>query len=274
MNRHRLRRVSSPALLAAASTLVLGACQDTLRQPAARPIGYLALTVDGDAAPDKTVPTATFFRAQGVDLPDSRGAGDQCQVLGFVANPGQGNAFPGVSAGGELELELASGKVKLQPTDTEAGRVYALPQGGSVAINSGETATLRVPGDAAGFPATTFTIETVKPFDFQPIPQPSASGDVNVSWSNSGTAGVAMYLSLRYQAAGQSSVQTQVLCFLADDGAHTIPADVLAGWRSAASSNRSAVATRIRTAASTLSVGDAAFYALSTFTRNVPIAAQ
>lgn len=273
MTLHRLRRVT-PSALAAAAVFALGACQDSLKPPPTRPIGYLAITVDGDAAPDETTPTATFFRAQGIDLIDSRFPNEQCQVTGFVATPGQTNSFPAVNAGEAVELELASGKVQLVPEDVDAGRLYTLPTGQSVVINPGETATLRVPGDATAFPATTFTLETVTAFAFDSLPNPTATGDAAATWTSNGGTGAAMVISLRYQPSGANAVNSQVICVVADDGAFSIPVEVLGGWRSSSTINRSALATRLRTAVTVLPTNDAEIYGLSTFTKSVPVPTQ
>ncbi|MFL5576475.1 MAG: hypothetical protein ACJ79S_10955 [Gemmatimonadaceae bacterium] len=257
--------------VAVAAILALGACQDSIPPVRTRPIGLFTINVDGDARPDSTSPSAAFFRAQGVDLLDSRFASDQCAIRGYSADAGQGNSFPGVNAGEALEVELASGKRQLVPSESPSGRLYTLPTGQLLGITPGEIATLRVPGDAAGFPATTVTIETVKPFDFQPIPEPAVGGDVDVTWSGGGSVSSAMVLSLRYQSQAQSAVQSQVICILVDDGTHTIPAEVLGEWRNPLTKNRSAAATRLRTSAATLTGSDAVMYALSSYTKAVTV---
>ena len=263
-------RATRMAALAASAALLAG-CQSDVDGPSARPIGVFQVTVDGDVSPTTTRPTVTFIRALGINIGDTRNPGDVCQVLSLSDNTGTPEPVPGVPAGEAISLELGETTTQLVPTDQTFGRVYAPAGDATVTFTPGDSARITVPGAAGGFPATTFALKTADPVIWVgsiPVTAPGTSGTITVKW-NAGDVNSTMVLSLRYETPSSTNVQ-QVLCLMKDDGEFLIPNNVLAGWTAETSSDRRAVASRVRN--SGVGLDGATMYGSSSFRKTVPLA--
>lgn len=269
---HLSVRATRAATLAVAAAL-LGACQSDLGSPTPKPIGVLQVTADGDISATTTRPTVTFIRAFGLSIGDSRNAGDTCEVLSFNETSGTPEPVPGVAAGEAISFSLSGTTTQLVPTDQTIGRVYAPAALGSVTFTPGDSAKITVPGSAGGFPATTFALRTAEPIiwvDSIRVATAGSTADMTVKW-NAGDANSAMLLSLRYDIPTSSNVQ-QVLCIMKDDGEFAIPGSKLAGWQATTTTERRAVATRVRNSGVALE-GGAVMYGSASFRKSVPVAA-
>lgn len=263
----RVFRVPALAFVAAA----LGACQSSVDNPPPKPIGVLQIDAEGDVSETEARPMATFIRAYGLNIGDTRNPGDTCEVLAFNENGGTPNAIPGVSAGEAVSLALSGLTTQMLPTDQTFGRVYAPPEE-TVTFQPGDSAKLTVPGAAGGFPATTFSLKTAERIIWAaPIPiVPAGTAEtITVRW-NPGDINSTMVLSLRYEIPSSTSVQ-QVLCLMKDDGEFTIPGNRLSGWLATTTTERRALATRVRNSGVGLE-GGALMYGSASYRVTVPVA--
>lgn len=263
-------RATRVAFLAAAAGL-LGACQSDVSNPDPTPIGVLQVTADADISANTTRPTVTFIRAYGLSIGDTRNAGDTCQVLAFTETSGTPDPVPGVAAGEAISFSLSGTTTQLVPTDQVVGRVYAPPVDDVVDFQPGDSAKITIPGASGGFPATTFAVKTAEPIIFvDPIPvnAPGSTTNMLLRW-NAGDANSAMLISLRYEIPTSSSVQ-QVLCIMKDDGEFSIPNGRLTGWQAATTTERRAVATRVRNSGTQLD--GAVIYGSASMRKSIPLA--
>lgn len=263
----RAARVVGAAALVAALT---GACSDSLEEPSPRPIGVFQVDVNGDAAPTAARPTVTFVRTFGLNVADTRNPGDVCQILTFSDAPAAPATFAGVSAGEALSVQLSGTTTTLVPTEQVYGRLYAPAGDATVTFQPGDSARVTIPGAPGGFPATGFALKTAETVIFQPIAVPAASStaDLPARW-NAGDENSTMLLSLRYNLSTET-VTRQVLCLMRDDGSFDVPNDLLAGWQSASTENRRALATRVRNSGTALE--GATIFGSTTFRKTVPLA--
>jgi len=240
-----MRTIPYRAALLAVTATALGACKDSLDPPRQREIAVASLAVDADVAPTAAKARITFFRADGLSVVDSRTANDVCTEQ---AAPGTGTEQPltGISAGTAVALDLSGATTQLVPVAGANGTVYAPPSNASVTIANGDSAKFRAPGATNGYPALTLPLKTAEAVTIQPIEVPPATGtaSVPVSW-NVGDENSALVLTLTYSTG--AGVARQLVCFLIDDGAFSIPDDVLDNWRAATTTGRAGVAMRFRT---------------------------
>ena len=288
MNPARLTRGRvAAAVLSLAAPAFAAACNSTVDAPAEQPVGYLAIDVDA-SAPGEATPNVIFFKARAPSFANAALASEQCQIGLFDPSASSNSpASTGVDAGSAVQLRLGSTTVQLVPRDSTIGRIYSPANGASVTFSPGDDAALTVPGAHAheavyldwplaaltvpgaqnGFPAATLTLKTAEPVQFNPVSAASTGSDLDVTWAGTSSQAT-MVISLRYLPGGQSSYN-QVLCFASDDGAFTIPGQLLANWRAATTTNRSAVATRFRTALT--QTGDAYLYGISSYATSVEV---
>jgi hypothetical protein len=269
MTHPSVRATRGAALAVAAARL--GACQSDTGGPTAKPIGVLQVTADGDVSATTTRPTVTFIRALGLNVGNTRNPGDTCEVLSFNETTGTPEPVPGVAAGEAISLDLSGTTTQLVPTDQTIGRVYAPAAAASVTFQPGDSAKITVPGSAGGFPATTFAIKTAEPIIWvDPIAVPTAGSTANivVKW-NAGDVNSAMLLSLRYEIPSSTNVQ-QVLCLMQDDGEFAIPNNKLSAWEATTTTERRAVATRVRN--SGVALEGAVMYGSTSFRKTIPVA--
>jgi hypothetical protein len=89
-----------------------------------------------------------------------------------------------------------------------------------------------------------------------------------VSWEPPGDDSSRLELALQYNAPGTAIPTRQVLCQWADDGSHTVPAELLSEWNTA--DVKRIEISRFRT--SHQYVGDAVIFFLATFDTTPPVA--
>lgn len=266
---HPSVRVARVAALAAVA--LIGACKSDLAAPAPKPIGVLQVDANGDLSTTTTRPLVTFIRAYGLNIGDTRNPGDTCQVLAFNDATGTPQPVAGVSAGEALSFALSGTTTQLVPTDRTVGRVYAPAAEATVAFHPGDSAKVTIPGSAGGFPAATFSVKTAEQIiwaDSIRVAPAGSTNDMSVRW-NAGDANSAMLLSLRYDTPTSTSVQ-QVLCLMNDDGEFTIPNKYLTAWQATTTTNRRAVASRVRN--SGVALEGAVMYGSTSFRKTIPVA--
>src|SRR5206468_4204853 len=109
---------------------------------------------------------------------------------------------------------------------------YLIPASDSLPVFPGDSVTLTGPGVAGGFPAFSLRARLAESFTRDSIVIPtSPDSALHLRWTPStatGThipAGSSMLVSLRYSSSTTNpSLNSQIYCFLKDDGAYDVPA--------------------------------------------------
>jgi hypothetical protein len=205
-----------------------------------------------------TYPMVNFYRAQTANFTDALQTTDTCQQAAFssAVNPNQTSA-PVIGGGAYVAVLLSSHADTLLRATTADGTYHVADPAGFV-YNPGDSITITVPGDAAGFPPITATSRTAEPFTLNPIVIPPASQSMSVTWSTALDNNAGMIISLRYNdGTAGAGLNQQIFCDFHDDGAGIVPAALAATW--AASSQREVFAERIRTLLVTAPSSSSAF---------------
>lgn len=201
-----------------------------------------AETVGGESS---FSPVATFFRSQPLGIATSTTPEDNCFITSFVDTLTPLDNTTGLDAGATVTVNVSGDSISLTPTAQPSIRTYRVPGAQQLVFTPGDTVRVTIPGAVGGFIASTIAARTADAFTRSALPVPGALESIDLTWTPDTRAGSSMLVSMRYSAAGTGTLDSQVFCSLVDDGAFTIPSDVLAGWRAA--SVREAVTSRWRT---------------------------
>jgi hypothetical protein len=129
---------------------------------------------------------------------------------------------------------------------------------------------VQIPGRAGSYPAVGIKVRSAEVFDHSPVPVPAEGEDITVTWDPAAEPGAIMSFSLRYAVSPSEGVLNQQLfCGFADDGTHTFPAAMLAGWRNSLLDTREVKATRLRYNEVTVDARTRVAF-ISTFSRPTP----
>ena len=223
------------ALFALGLVLLLGACQSLEVDDTQFAIISVPMTA-GEGGQVVTRPAAFFFEATGVRLATTQVGTEGCLAQNISDAPP--DTFDDIDAGQDVTVTVGDGEGSesgvLVPAAFGGRIVYELPAGQSLGIVPGERVTVTIPGSTGGFPARSVTMLTVADFTPDPISAPpSATGDLNVTWSGATTSsGTAMYYSFQY-ASGAAGLDREIACVFLDDGSGTVAATLLAPFRQA-----------------------------------------
>jgi hypothetical protein len=254
------------ALFVCLSPLALAACHDSLEVPGPRPFGIVQLITSSGPSPTPTQISGVFYRGTSASIPDSRTANDACADTFFT--PPTNNPVPNtLGAGDALSLLLGTSTVTIPRITGSSGVAYGVTAG-TVSFTPGVQATLTIPGETDGFPASQIDVKTAEDFTTTPVPIVGGPDGVVVNWTPPGGAESAMLVSLRYGPQGSSSITRQVFCVFRDDGSNEVDPDALGGWTQGDVTTRQIVFTRFRTKTSLLTAGHSVLYIASSHVVN------
>ena len=244
-----------------ALALALTACLSSNEPKPPHDFGFVLLETQETSAGYQTEISGVFYRATTeVELPSTEQERDTCvRRPGFVGNP-IGILPATISAGTPVELTLSGHEIDLVMNVSELSITYA-PVIEAWETVPGDAATLTVPGDPDGFPTFDLTAKTAEAFTAGPVPTYASPTPITLEWTPAEEAGSRMSVTLQYFLNQQAE---HVYCELVDDGAHTLPADWVDGYRAAASKSAFFSRDRITTA----TVGSATMLLSSTFSVN------
>lgn len=259
--------VRLPGILGAA--IALAACGDTVQPPPEYDYGFVSVSaVRGAGGTLLSTPLGIFYRSTQLIVPTSDVTRDSCAVR---TTPSSSlSPVPHVNAGDSITLTLTGGTiVNLRPRSEGVFTLYLPPQDSVVELEPGTPLSVSIPGSAGGFPQATATTLAPQPFTLGQIPTvPPIAQPIAVTWDPPIAASTRMLLFLEYAGLGSTTRDQTLFCSLKDDGAHTIPADLLGGWRNAFNDNRAIRAIRERIAFQDL--GQAKLHVTSAFRVEIP----
>lgn len=207
--------------------------------------GALAVTGLGGGTQVSATANGIFFEALAANIPDSRTVQNTC-VTGAVestASPAQGE----LKAGAALSMLSGAGSGKVTTTLAFNSLNVSYLGTAGFTYKSGDSATVLVPGETGGFPASSVTVRLAEPIIPEDITVPNASADMPVRW-NVGDSTSAIILSIQYaNPASSASANEQLVCSLKDDGNETVPFSSLALFINSPADKRAVRLTRWRT---------------------------
>lgn len=234
----------SRVLAVAAVLLATTACLDSLTPPNGR-LGVIYLDAY-ESGPDYVLkPTGFFYHRTSSAF--STGNLDTC----FVANPPSVNQpIPQntMDVGDQITLVHDGGSEVLDITDLGGFYYYESGLATGFAFTPGDTIAVSIPGNGGNYPPVNLAVRSAESFTHGPVPVPDEGVAIDLTWDAAPEPGSAMQFRLLYAtpASQTGTYNQQVYCRLEDDGAHTIPAALLNGWRTAFNDLREAQAERLR----------------------------
>lgn len=268
-----LRRPSlrhSGVLAVLGATAFVAACDTTVSfRPNELLWGFVTVSAQQDASNNlRTAPNAVFFRGEVSTLPSSALRPDSC----FPAqnyNPPT-NTFSGVTyldAGPTVSLTVGTRSDELVRQQLSGVTAYNLASG-SVPYRAGDSAIVRVPGAAGGYPASEIRARTAEPFTLQ-NPVPPATGAMPLRWTAATDTNSAMIVQMIWTPAGSQQAR-EVRCAFRDDGVDSIPRSAFLLWSDSSNARRELIAIRLRTFLRNISGGAIQF----TSTYQLPLPRQ
>jgi hypothetical protein len=226
--------------------LVVGttACVGTLEAPNGR-FGTLTANTFDNGGGFVMRPEAAFYDQ--TDLSYVPFQGDTCVVTTYSPQNQVNGSLLTLNAG-EFLVTRVSGRVdSLASLTGSSFRLYTplRPQG--IPFVPGDTLSLTVPGAPGGFPASVISIRTAEAFTHTPVAVPVENAALPIAWTPAPSGGSQMTFSLRYANVNSGgALNEQIFCSFDDDGAASIAAIYLDGWRTALAGNRETRALRVR----------------------------
>jgi hypothetical protein len=222
-----------------------GCINDRLNAPRDRVAFISAQAFSTGGGAYATRPLAAFYRANGLDL--NLGEVEACVGVPFSNQPAPVATFPTLSAGQYLFTDLGGRRDTLFSSSTLGLQTYQLLTVNSIPYVPGDTLSVEVPGDVAGFPGTTIRVRTAEEFDFTVPANPVENEPMTLTWTPAPSPGSTMTVSLRLNNTGTGNdPDAQIYCRFNDDGSGVVPATLTAVWRAAVPESRSTFFSRVR----------------------------
>ena len=236
----RVLVLSLAALLLAAT-----ACVDTLPVPNGRFGTITAGAYDNGGGSWVMRPEAAFYDK--TDLSYVPAVGDTCVITTYSPIQTVNAGLLTLNAGEFLFTSIGGRADTMIPQPGIGLRVYTAIRPLGIPFTPGDTLTVTVPGSPTGFPASAISIRTAEAFTHAAVGVPAENVNLPLTWTAAPSAGSQMTFSLRYASSvSGGALNEQVFCSFTDDGAATINANYLDGWRTALNNNRSTRALRVR----------------------------
>lgn len=219
------------------------------------------LSAQGSAGAYTTSPAIAFYRVAGATLVNSAITRDTCfettytpsgDTVATIAPPVSAGSFVLFAVGGHTDTLKRSNS--LDPYYRASG---------AIAFTPGDSVTVTIPGDANGFPMSSFRAGTAEAFTVDTIASVTEGDPVSVTWTSSRTPGSAMLIAFRYASSGARTLDREVACSLVDDGSVAVSGAIMQNWERA--TIREAVAQRLRSLIAQVSVPRSYFNLTSTF---------
>jgi hypothetical protein len=231
-------------LTLAAVAVVLTACVDELERPNGR-FGSISATAFDNGAGTPVLNLEAAFYGQtdiGFQLPST----DSCFLAQFSEVNTINTGLTYLRAGDFLTVRTGARVDTMTPITGLPVRVYESRRNPGIPFTPGDSTAVDIPGSPT-FPAASISVKTAEAFTHSPINVPAADADLVLAWTAAPSPGSIMTVSLRYANAFSSGNKNeQLFCSFVDDGAATIPASFVNGWRTAFGNNRSTSLNRVR----------------------------
>jgi len=241
-------RATPVRLLATVLLVPLASCLDVVdNNNNLYQYGAVSVRGLGGGAQVNSTSSGVFFSALSASIPDSRLVQNSCALsaVDTTAPVSKGD----LRAGSAVTLLSGAGSSKTTTTLSFSSTSMSYVGASGFTYKAGDSATVSVPGDAAGFPASSVTVRLAELIIPSDITIPLANDPMVVRW-NVGDSTSAIILSIKYANPINSSyANEQVLCSLRDDGAEDIAATALGPFLLSPLAKRSVKLTRWRTSA-------------------------
>lgn len=222
----------------------LSACVEQIETPNGR-FGSISVSAFSDGGSGNLLNLEAAFFGD-TDLDFATPTSDTCFIAQFVPSNNINTGFRYLNAGDALAVRTGSRIDSMYPIVGIPVRVYESSRSIGIPYTPGDSVAVTIPGTAA-FPAASISGKTAEAFTHSPIPVPAEGADILASWTAAPSPGSTMTYSLRYANSFSTGAQNeQLICSFVDDGAATIPAAFLNGWRGAQGGNRGTLVGRIR----------------------------
>ena len=262
-------RPLASAFAAAALALSLTSCLKGTDSSSGTPIGIMSMNARTTGTGYTTYPVLNFYSARSAVFTAAQSRTDSCSKTSYVPNSSDPNVgVSQIGAGIALAINLSGRSDTLRKVST-TNPTYTLNATAGMSFTPGDSITLSIPGDLAGYPRTTFTARTAEPYTFGAITVPTVGAALPLTWSAAADVNSAMLVMLRYASTNNGTLDTQIFCDFADDGTATVPAALAAFW--AASTTRTFFTQRLRTIVAQPSGTNVYFNLISTFDRPTPV---
>lgn len=222
------------ALLGLTTVLAVAAACAT-NPPQSRQLGIFNSRDTTDGASGYVVkPTAVFWDANNVSLPNSTVIPDSCIVdTAYIPPDTTTTQLPNqLDAGSPINVSTGTALGTMTP-DTIPGVIITYRNHtGGIAHVPGNDITYTVPGAPGGYPATSIQGKTAKVLKLGTIdPNPPAGDSLHVTWVLDRVGVTAVNIEFLYNSTGGSTYNRAVLCSLYDDGEFRMDPKATAAWK-------------------------------------------
>ncbi len=257
------------AVTVAVLALSLTSCIKATDNSAGTPVGIMTMNARTKGAGYVTYPVLNFYSARSAVFTEARSRTDSCIKTAYAPSSTDPNAGVTQISGGIAIAINVSGRADTLRKISTIGQTYTLSTTSGLAFSPGDSITISIPGDLAGFPRATFTSRTAEPYTFGPVIVPPVGSPIPLTWSAANDLNSAMLVMLRYSSTNNGALDTQIFCDFADTGVASVPAALAAPW--AASGTRTVFTQRLRTLVAQPSGSSAFFNLTSTFDLPTPV---
>jgi hypothetical protein len=213
-----------------------------------------------------TSPSAGFWQASNVLFSSASAASDSCTVQVYNPTGGGLTSATAIGAGSGVAISV-SGRTDTLKRVSASDATYRLTNLVGVAFTPGDSIKFETGGDLVGYPKVIVTGKTAEPFTMSAIAVPALGATLPITWTLPDDNRSAMLVALRF--ATGTTLDRQIFCDFRDDGAGTVPANLVSQW--AASSVRDVFVQRLRTVVAIPTGSGAYFNLISTFDRPTPV---
>jgi hypothetical protein len=222
-----LRR--SSLLLILAATSALAACNSvTGTDSGGTPIGVVLMNARTTTGGYTTAPLANFYGVSSATFVFSNVNSDTCAIESYDTTS-VAVTTPQLGAGAYVKATV-SGTTDSLVKGSTGNQTYRMISAHGSVFNPGDSVTITIPGDQAGFPALTGASKTAEPFTIAYPVLPPAGQPMIISWTPATDGNAAMFVSLIY-AKGGTTLNTEIFCDFHDDGQGTVQATLIPDLR-------------------------------------------
>jgi hypothetical protein len=256
------------AFAVAALALSLTSCLKATDSSAGTPIGIMSMNARAKGIGYTTYPVLNFYSARSAVFTAAQSRTDTCSKTTYTPNSTDPNVgVTQIGAGVALAINL-SGHVDTLRKVSATNQTYTLATTAGTPFTPGDSITLIIPGDLAGYPRASFIARTDEPYTFGAVTLPTLGSALPLTWSAADDLNSAMLVMLRYSSTNNGALDTQIFCDFVDDGTASVPAALASLW--AASTTRTFFTQRLRTIVAQPVGSNVYFNLISTFDLPTP----
>lgn len=234
------------------------------------PIGIVLMNARTKGTGYTTYPNVNFYSVASATFAFSTITSDTCVVGPYDSTTVGTNTATRIGAGASVVLSVSGDTDSLYKATTSDQTYHPAALAG-IPFNPGDSVSLNIAGDAAGFPAIQASARTAEPFTIYRPTIPPSGQPMIVQWTPATDNNAAMYVAMLYNSGGGTTLNAQVFCDFHDDGQGTVQPSLI---NALASSSVPFVleAQRLRTNLLTTTIGTTAYLNIvSTFEWPTPV---